>query len=160
YGGNRGSGRLRPPRTRTAILFPVYHERVEPLTVQLQQLLDALARLRGGEAFDVIVLSDSQDPAAIARERSAWKDLCGQSEDRRVPLYYRHRDGNVGRKPGSIAQWCQQWGRAYDFMVVLDADSIMDAGTLLRLVLAMEDYPEAGLMQTVPRLLPGRTLFG
>jgi membrane glycosyltransferase len=44
-------------------------------------------------------------------------------------------------------------------MIVLDADSYMTADALLELVRAMERDPSAGLIQTVPRLRDGSTLF-
>jgi membrane glycosyltransferase len=45
-------------------------------------------------------------------------------------------------------------------MVVLDADSVMSGDTLVRLVRLMERNPRSGLIQTAPRLIRARTLFG
>ena len=40
-------------------------------------------------------------------------------------LYYRNREKNVGRKAGNIADFVTTSGGAYDYMLVLDADSRM-----------------------------------
>jgi membrane glycosyltransferase len=124
----------------------------------LQELLAGLDRIEAAAAFDVVVLSDSHAPDAIAAERFAVAELRARQGSTR--LLYRRRRRNTGRKAGNLGEWCRRHGGAYEFMVVLDADSQMSADTLVRLALAMEDHPDAGLMQTVPTLLPGRTFFG
>ena len=47
----------------------------------------------------------------------------------------------------------------YDYMVVLDADSLMTGETLVRLAAAMERDPEVGLIQTFPIMVNATTLF-
>src|SRR5690606_18425889 len=42
---------------------------------------------------------------------------------------------------------------------VFDADSYLDAPTMIELVRRMEKSPETGLIQTIPRLVGGKTLF-
>ena len=42
---------------------------------------------------------------------------------------------------------------------MLDADSLMSGETILRLVSAMERHPSAGLIQTLPLVINGETLF-
>jgi membrane glycosyltransferase len=51
------------------------------------------------------------------------------------------------------------FGGAYEHMLVLDADSVMTARTILRLAAALEADPQAGLVQTLPVLVRGQTLF-
>ncbi|MCK5748479.1 MAG: glucans biosynthesis glucosyltransferase MdoH, partial [Oricola sp.] len=46
-----------------------------------------------------------------------------------------------------------------DHMLVFDADSYLDASTMIELVRRMERSPETGLIQTIPRLVGGKTLF-
>jgi len=53
----------------------------------------------------------------------------------------------------------RRWGGAYPQMLVLDADSVMDADTILRLADAMERHPDVGLIQTLPIITGGNTLF-
>ena len=37
---------------------------------------------------------------------------------------------NTGRKAGNIQDFCENWGQLYDYMVILDADSLMTGKTL------------------------------
>ena len=53
---------------------------------------------------------------------------------------------NAERKAGNISEWVRRFGGAYEFMVVLDADSTMAGETLLRLADAMERNPNEGLL--------------
>ena len=59
-------------------------------------------------------------------------------------LVKRRRSTNWGLKPGNIRDFCARWGENYEFMVLLDADSIMSGETIVRLV---------GIMENNPRLL-------
>ena len=56
-------------------------------------------------------------------EVGAWRTLRASNKDARI--YYRRREHNSGHKSGNIAAFCQNWGTLYDYMVVLDADSLM-----------------------------------
>ena len=76
-----------------------------------------------------------------------------------VPVYYRRRRDNRGRKSGNIKDWVRRFGGAYDHFVVLDGDSVMSGTTLVRLALAMQRDEKAGLIQTVPRLTGAVTLL-
>jgi membrane glycosyltransferase len=51
-----------------------------------------------------------------------------------------------------VRDFCERWGRSYDHILMLDADSLLDGATLVRLAGRMERDPDAGLIQTVPRL--------
>ena len=75
-------------------------------------------------------------------------------------LHYRRREKNIGRKAGNIADFGQRWGRNYDFMVVLDADSVMSGRLVTDLVRLMQANADAGIIQTVPRPILAETLFG
>jgi membrane glycosyltransferase len=77
----------------------------------------------------------------------------------RMPVWYRHRWENRGRKAGNVQDFVERWGGRYDFMVVLDADSLVEADTLTWLVRAMQADPALGLLQTIPRLAGRTSLF-
>jgi membrane glycosyltransferase len=51
------------------------------------------------------------------------------------------------------------FGGAYDHIIVLDADSLMDGDMIVRLAGAMERHPRVGLIQTLPVLVNANTLF-
>jgi membrane glycosyltransferase len=42
-----------------------------------------------------------------------------------MQLTYRRRADNPGFKAGNIRDFCERWGADFDFMLVLDADSLM-----------------------------------
>ena len=44
-------------------------------------------------------------------------------------------------------------------MVILDADSLMTGDTIVRITAAMERNPHVGLLQTLPLIVNGRSLF-
>ena len=148
-----------PLRGRTAVVMPVCNEDPARIMSGLTATIQSQARTGHGDRFDVYLLSDTTDPSIALAEETAWRTL-REKGDHPPQLYYRRRLANTGRKAGNIADFCQRWGGRYDFMVVLDADSIMSGATLVELVQKMEANPAAGLIQTVP--IPGQevTLFG
>jgi membrane glycosyltransferase len=144
------------PTTRTALLMPLYNEDAHAVFGRLAAMDASLGRLGASEAFDIFVLSDTtSEPVALA-ERSAFRTLRRQAHSR---LYMRRRLENLERKAGNVGDWVRRFGGAYDFMVVLDADSAMAGETLLRLVDAMERRPGVGLIQTAPIITGASTLF-
>jgi membrane glycosyltransferase len=72
-------------------------------------------------------------------------------------LYYRHRQSNLKRKSGNIADFCRRYGKDYRYMIVFDADSLMSADALGRLVAAMEQRPDVGIIQTAPKAIFSKT---
>ncbi len=144
------------PITRTALLMPLYNEAAEAPFARLAALDASLARLGASDAFDVFVLSDSTIDEIAFAERAAFRSLQPRAHSR---LFLRRRTKNLERKAGNISEWVCRFGGAYDFMVILDADSTMAGDTLLRLVDAMERHPGVGLIQTAPTITNASTLF-
>lgn len=145
------------PSARTAILMPIHNEEPGPVFNRLAVMLRSLREARAIETFDLFVLSDTRNPDIARQEQSAAERLRAEAGER---VYYRRRAANTGRKAGNVADWVQRFGGAYDFMVVLDADSLMSGETLARLAGAMEAHPGVGLIQTAPRLIGRTSLFG
>lgn len=145
-------------RHRTALVMPIYNE--DPAAVRSGIAAMATSLLESGRAagFDFFVLSDTRDADILAAEQAALADLQREFGDR-VPLHYRHRSDNTGRKAGNLADFCRRWGRCYEFMLVLDADSRMDAASMQRLVATMQRDPRIGLIQTVPIPAGQHSLF-
>lgn len=143
---------------RTAVVMPAYNEQPERIFAAIEAMALEVTRERSGDRFDWFVLSDTTDPEVALKEEAAFLEmrrrLAGVAS-----VYYRRRRRNVARKPGNIADFCKRWGGAYDYMLVLDADSVMEGGTIVELARRMDRTPRAGLIQTVPRLVGGRTLF-
>lgn len=148
----------RVPQHRSAILIPAYNENAVRVFAAAAATAESLADAGAGDAFDVFVLSDTTDPDAWVAEEAAFRALL-QRPGIRARVFYRRRRRNTERKAGNVADWCKHFGGAYPCFVVLDADSLMEADTLIRMVLAMEDGPDIGLLQTVPAVMNRNTLF-
>jgi membrane glycosyltransferase len=144
--------------TRTALLFPVHHEDAARVAGTISAIAEELAADGRAHAFDVFILSDTRGADAGTAEEATYAAL-GHALAGTIHVYYRRRVENRGRKAGNIRDWVERFGAAYDFFVILDADSIMSGTALVRLALATQSDPRAGLIQTVPRLTGGTTLL-
>jgi len=142
----------------TALLMPVYNEDPRRVLAGLEAIQTALAEAGAADRFDVFILSDTTDPDAWAREEEAFLALRARvgAEAR---IFYRRRARNVDRKAGNIAEWVRRFGGAYPQFLILDADSVMSAEALIRLAAAMEGHPCVGLIQSLPVIVNGRSLF-
>ncbi|HEX6144296.1 MAG TPA: glucans biosynthesis glucosyltransferase MdoH, partial [Geminicoccaceae bacterium] len=147
-----------PVRERTALIMPVYHEDADEVGLRIRAMYRSLERAGALEGFDFFILSDSRRADVVRAEEALWARLCREL-DASGRLFYRRRPRNEARKSGNIADFCERWGGAYDFFVVLDADSVMSASTLTTLVRLMAANPRAGLIQTVPQPIRAETLF-
>ncbi|MEH6565217.1 MAG: glucans biosynthesis glucosyltransferase MdoH [Halopseudomonas sp.] len=146
------------PLARTAVVMPIYHE---PVGRSLQGLKSVILSLQGtGKLayFDFFILSDSRDPDVWLAEQAAW-DALRDELGLQGQLFYRRRPLNLNHKSGNIADFLRRWGRAYDYMVVLDADSLMAGETLVRMVQLMQRHPQVGILQSSPSLVNARSLF-
>lgn len=144
--------------SRTALLMPTYNEDPERLMAGLQAIHESLAATGQLEMFDVFVLSDTRKADVQVAEEAAFHALRERlGADARV--FYRRRDDNHERKAGNIADWVRRWGGAYPQFLILDADSLMTGDTIVRLAGAMEDNDDVALIQTLPVIVNGNTLF-
>ncbi|MET0890064.1 glucans biosynthesis glucosyltransferase MdoH [Stenotrophomonas sp. SAM-B] len=144
--------------TRTALLMPTYNEDPRRLLAGLQAIYESVAETGQLANFDFYVLSDTRRDDVGQAEEEAFHALCDAvgGHDR---IFYRRRGDNSGRKAGNIADWVRRFGGAYPQMLILDADSLMTGDTIVRLVAGMEHNPDVGLIQTLPAVVGGRTLF-
>lgn len=142
-------------RHRTAVLMPVYNEDVGATFARVEVMANSIAEAGGGALFDFFILSDSAE-AHGRLELQAWRQLT-----RRAPMriYYRRRPENIDKKPGNIAEWVRRFGAAYEYMLVVDADSMMSGSAMVGLASIMENRPSVGLLQTVPQIINATTFF-
>jgi membrane glycosyltransferase len=145
--------------TLTALVMPIYNEDPIRTTAALQAMAEALGRIEANRAFEIVVLSDSTNADAWIRETAAI-DTLRRSLAAIMPVWYRRRWRNIARKSGNLEDFVKRWGGRYDHMIVLDADSLIDSPTLLRLVQMMHADPALGILQTAPRLIGAHTFFG
>jgi membrane glycosyltransferase len=141
---------------RTALLFPVYREDAAQVAATLEAMCRDIAAADASDRFDVFVLSDTQDLSEREAEHRLYAALRARVG---VPVYVRWRTPNAGKKAGNIRDWIERFGAAYPFFIILDADSLMQAESLLRLVAAMAANRRVGLIQSVPRLVGGQSIF-
>ncbi|MGQ0564350.1 MAG: glucans biosynthesis glucosyltransferase MdoH [Gemmobacter sp.] len=141
---------------KVAILLPMYGEPAEETIGNAVRLLAGLSG-KGRHSFALQILSDTRAPAAAALEEAAVAAVRRLHPG--LTIDYRRRALNTDYKSGNIRDWVQSSGHAHDAMLILDADSIMGPETVLLMADALAQEPGVGLIQTVPRVLPGRTLW-
>lgn len=147
-----------PITARVAVVMTLRNEDPERAFARLRAMQADLAAAGAGGRFAWFVLSDTTDPAiAAAEERifAAWQASLGEG----ASLSYRRRLENTGFKAGNIRDFLERWGDAHDFMLVLDADSLLGASTMLRLVRVMQANPRLGILQSLVVGLPSRSPF-
>ena len=159
-GGGRRllSSKATLPTTRTALLMPSYNESPARVMAGLQSIEESLRAAGAVDAFDFFILSDTTDPEIWIEEEAAFLMLRARTGGH-GRIFYRRRKQNVARKAGNISDWVERWGGAYPQFLILDADSVMTADALLRLVAAMEHHPDVGLIQTLPIITAATTLL-
>jgi membrane glycosyltransferase len=143
---------------RTVLVMPVYNEDPARCFASLQAMALALLDRGSADTFEIFVLSDTTNPDVWIKETAALQMLRDSLGDG-MRVWYRRRTENVNRKAGNLQDFVTRWGGRYDFMIVLDADSILSADTLLTMVREMSADTNLGLLQTVPRLVGGDTLL-
>lgn len=142
----------------TAILFPIYHEDVERTFAGLRSTYRDLERTGELSWFEFFVLSDSRDADVWLAEQEAWLRLCDElSAHGRI--HYRRRIVNLNRKTGNVGDFLRRWGRRFRYMVVMDADSLMQGQTLVRMVRMMESAPQVGILQTSPGIVNATSAY-
>ena len=145
---------------RLAVVMPICDEDVAAVFGAIA----AIRRSMGAAkltAASIFVLSDSRDPRTARAERTAFDAAATASAaGHALPaLHYRHRALNVRRKAGNIAEFCHAHGEAFDFMMVLDADSLMSGGAIRTMAEIMAADPRLGLVQSVCYPARRTTLF-
>jgi membrane glycosyltransferase len=142
----------------TAILLCIRNESLTRLSRNLETMLDGLVKDQLGQFFHIFILSDTQDENLANQERICFEAM-RINYDSQVQITYRCREKNIGYKAGNIADFCQRWGKEYDFALVLDADSFMASSAITRLVRMMQANPRLGILQGLVIGLPSSSAF-
>ncbi len=143
---------------KTAVLMPIYNEDPAQVMARLAAVGEDLAKAGAGDKYDVFVLSDTTNPKIWVKEEKIWLEVKKRLEPG-IRAYYRRRAVNTARKSGNIEDFCNRWGAAYDFMLVLDADSLMTAETIMQMTRLMERNAHAGIIQAPPQTANAQSLF-
>jgi membrane glycosyltransferase len=143
--------------TRTAICLCARNEAVEATFARLRVMIDSLVATGEVRHFDFHVLSDSSDFEIGCLEEVMFLGL--QVRYPGVGLRYRRRRENTGYKAGNLEEFATRCRGQYAHMIVLDADSMMSGGSMLRLVRAMQANPRLGILQTLVVGRPAESAF-
>ncbi len=146
------------PDLSVALLIPIHNEDPADVFGNASALLADLQGKPDARRFSLFILSDTRDADIAALEWRAFQILRmehGQSFD----IFYRRRAQNTDRKTGNLADWVTNWGARYDAMLVLDADSLMSGDAVLTLRRELANDPDAGLVQSWPKLIRSTSLF-
>jgi membrane glycosyltransferase len=146
-------------RGRTVVIVPVYNEDPCVTFARVAAMDDSLRAADPSIPVDFAILSDTRDERIAAAELRWFARLLArqQGEGR---LYYRRREKNTGRKAGNIEEFVASSGAAWDYAVILDADSLMEGATIHEMIRRIEADPRLGLLQTLPRVVRARSVFG
>lgn len=147
------------PTGMTAILVPIYNEDPIATFARIAAMNRSLVALGIEERFHFVILSDTQVLETAAQEAVWFNQLIDEPKghDR---IFYRRRERNIGRKAGNIEDFIARSGAAYDYALILDADSLMEGATIGEMARRMDADAELGLLQTVPHIIHARTIFG
>ena len=110
--------------SKTAVVMPIYNEAPARVFAALQAICEDVRATGLGDAFDYFFLSDTTDPDIwIAEERAllAMRERLPGERDLLPPPPQEHRAARPATSPISS----RAGARAYEHMLVLDADSLM-----------------------------------
>lgn len=148
-----------PIRGKTVVIVPVYNEDPVATFARIAAMDDSLSACAVRPHIDFAVLSDTRDDSVAELERHWFaRLLTRQSAEGR--MFYRRREKNTGRKAGNIEEFIIASGAAWDYAVILDADSLMEGATILEMIHRMEEDPDLGLLQTLPHVIGANSIFG
>ncbi|WP_157016068.1 glucans biosynthesis glucosyltransferase MdoH [Mesorhizobium xinjiangense] len=145
--------------TRTAVLVPVYNEDPAKTFSHVAAMVRSLADQGAADRFDFAILSDTNKEEFFATEEH-WFSRLRREHGHLSRIFYRRRAVNTGKKAGNITDFIKSSGALYDYLVILDADSLMEGATLVEMVRRMEAEPRLGLLQTLPKIVHARSWFG
>jgi membrane glycosyltransferase len=148
------------PGVRVAIAFPVFHEDVSRLAAGMAATWQSLAASYPhlADRFDMFLLSDSRLPEYRIAEKCALHRLRESFPIGR--FYYRRRPLNQNAKMGNITDFCRRWGDDYKYILIMDADSVMEGQAIVTLLRMMEGNDAIGILQTNPTPILRTSLFG
>jgi membrane glycosyltransferase len=147
-----------PVMASTAILLCIRNELPERMIRNIEPMLAGLYAGGCAARFHLYVLSDTSDAQIAAGEEASFAALTSRWKGR-VAITYRRRSVNTAYKAGNIREFCERWGREHDLAVTLDADSLMTADAILRLVRIMQANPRLGILQGLVVGLPSTSAF-
>ena len=136
---------------RTALCICIRHEDVGSVAMRLAAMRRSLEATGEAAHFEFHVLSDSTRPDICADEMAVFEGD--------PTIHYRRRAANTGYKAGNLRDFAIAHLGRIDFMIALDADSLMSGAAILRLVRIMQANPRLGILQTLVTGRPAASAF-
>lgn len=150
---------ITPIRSKTVVIVPVYNEDPQVTFARVAAMDDSLRAEDPTIQVDFAILSDTRDDKIALAEREWFTKLVTRQQGQ-GRLFYRRREKNTGRKAGNVEEFVAGSGANWDYAVILDADSLMEAATIHEMIRRIEADPRLGLLQTLPKVVRARSLFG
>ena len=147
-----------PIRLRTAVLMTLRNEDPARAFLRLRTVKASIEATGEGEGFAYFILSDTSSPAVAAAEEAAVAAWRSEVRDP-ARIVYRRRPENTGFKAGNLRDFCETFGRDFDLMLPLDADSLMAGDAIVRLVRVMQAHPRLGILQSLVVGAPAESAF-
>src|SRR5215212_4876725 len=147
-----------PIRLRTAVLMTLRNEDPARAFARLRAVKTSIEATGEGAQFAYFILSDTSSPEVAAAEEAAvaaWRREVADPER----IVYRRRADNAGYKAGNVRDFCERWGRDYDLMLPLDADSLMSGDAIVRMARVMQAHRRVGILQSLVVGTPSRSAF-
>ncbi len=147
-----------PINIKTAIFMTVRNEDPLRAILRLKTVKASVDATGQGAQFSYFILSDTNKDDVAATEAqafAAWK----ASDPDGARLTYRRRTDNTGYKAGNVRDFCDRWGRDYELMLPLDADSVMSGPAIVKLVRMMQAHPKLGILQSLVVGMPSQSAF-
>jgi membrane glycosyltransferase len=149
---------IAPIRIKTAVFMTLRNEDPQRAIMRLRTVKSSIDATGEGQTFSYFVLSDTNDPEVAAAEEQAVATWQVQDSDRER-ITYRRRTDNTGYKAGNVRDFCARWGKDYELMLPLDADSLMSGPAIVRLVRTMQAHPKIGILQSLVVGMPSPSAF-
>jgi membrane glycosyltransferase len=143
---------------KTALAICIRNEEVGRLKRNLHLMLNGLIETQYTEYFHLYILSDTSISEVAILEEQIAQEL----QDKFGPFIgvtYRRRKTNEGFKAGNIREFCEVHAADNDYLIVLDADSLMTPNSMFRLVRIMQNNARIGIVQTLVTGLPSPSVF-
>ena len=138
--------------------MPTRNEDPEEVIRRLGAMAAWLESEAPDEHYEFFILSDTFDPLIARKEEevfAAWRESAAKPER----LHYRRRTSNEGFKAGNVREFMERHGDRFEFMLVLDSDSVMSAHAIRRLVSIMDADDKIGILQPLIVGLPSASPF-
>lgn len=147
-----------PITASVAVLVCIRNEPPQRVLRNLMPMLKGLEEAGVGPRIHVYALSDTTDDA-IGLEEERLFGLLSANWRSRINVTYRRRPDNTGFKAGNIREFCERYGAKHDIAITLDADSVMPASAVTRLIRVMQAEPMLGILQALVVGLPVTSAF-